>query len=678
GQVRHVLTSGRLEGEVISGVIMDIGQRKQLEQTLKDNEEKYRTIVDNTENLIIRVDKEGRFLFVNPAGQRILGLKLKDCIGKSAFDFVHPDDKQATMDAFQKWLGSEQEAFYFENRQVSVKGAITQMSWIIKALRDEKKNVIGFLSVAHDITRRKKTEEQLRKSYESVEQILEHSPTGTFIISQDKHIRYANRAALKLTGFNNKEELIGQICHKVICPAEVGKCPVLDLGQKVAMSEKILLGQGGKTIPILKSVRLVNINGEDVVIEKFMDITERKQAEEKIVASEKKYRDLFDNANDLIQIVSPDGAMLYTNKIWRQTLGYTEAKADKVSMFDIVQPDSRKECRELFQRVLTGENVGRFETRFVSKDGQIVVLEGDCNCRFENGRPVDIRGIFRDITERQRADEALTASELRYRRLFEAAKDGILILDFQTGRIVDVNPFLVDLLGFSHEKFLGKELWQVGFFKDTVSNKENFKELQRQKYIRYENLPLKTSQGKQINVEFVSNVYTVNGSKVIQCNIRDITERKLTENKLKDSDARFKTFFENAPIGMAVLNLDGSYDRVNESFCATLGYTPDELYKTSFDKLTHPDDVGVSRETIDLLLKNKITSRNFNKRYFHKNGFMVWAEMNTSLLRDQAGKPLYFIIQAKDITAGIEAEQSLKMQSELLDNSTDSIVLHDD
>jgi two-component system cell cycle sensor histidine kinase/response regulator CckA len=125
--------------------------------------------------------------------------------------------------------------------------------------------------------------------------------------------------------------------------------------------------------------------------------------------------------------------------------------------------------------------------------------------------------------------QALRDSEARYRRLFETAQDGILILDAQKGSITDVNPYLMKLLDYSHQEFLGKALWDIGLFKDIEASKEAFKELQAKQYVRYEDLPLKTRAGQTINVEFVSNVYGVNGDQVIQCNIRDITKRKHAE-----------------------------------------------------------------------------------------------------------------------------------------------------
>ncbi len=159
--------------------------------------------------------------------------------------------------------------------------------------------------------------------------------------------------------------------------------------------------------------------------------------------------------------------------------------------------------------------------------------------------------------ERQSADYALKASENRYRRLFETAQDGILILNADTGQIDDVNPFLTDMLGYTREQLLGNKLWEIGTFKDTKASKASFRELQREAYVRYDDLPLETSAGKSINVEFVSNVYQVNGSKVIQCNIRDITKRKRAEEELRGNEVRLRSVMESTADGLLVVDRNG-------------------------------------------------------------------------------------------------------------------------
>lgn len=134
---------------------------------------------------------------------------------------------------------------------------------------------------------------------------------------------------------------------------------------------------------------------------------------------------------------------------------------------------------------------------------------------------------------RQAVDQAMRVSELRYRRLFETARDGILILDADTGRITDVNPFLVELLGFSHSEMIGKTVGELSPFRDMESNKAMLERLQKDGYVRYENLPLETRTGRKIAVEFVSNVYRAGTLSVIQCNVRDITERKGAEEQTR-------------------------------------------------------------------------------------------------------------------------------------------------
>jgi PAS domain S-box-containing protein len=190
-----------------------------------------------------------------------------------------------------------------------------------------------------------------------------------------------------------------------------------------------------------------------------------------------------------------------------------------------------------------------------------------------------------DETDPKHSEERLRASELRYRRLFETAKDGILILDAKTGKITDVNPFLIKLLGYSLDEFIGAQLWEIGPFKDIKECKLAFAELQEKEYIRYESLPLETKDGHSIAVEFVSNVYALNaGTRVIQCNIRDITNRKQTEDALRQSEKRFRLALKNSRIAVFSQDRDLHYTwrynstlRVGEKLERTL----DELLETA-------------------------------------------------------------------------------------------------
>ncbi|MFH2040412.1 MAG: PAS domain S-box protein, partial [Chloroflexota bacterium] len=168
-------------------------------------------------------------------------------------------------------------------------------------------------------------------------------------------------------------------------------------------------------------------------------------------------------------------------------------------------------------------------------------------------------------------------SEIRYRRLFEAAQDGVLILDAVTGMIEDVNPYLIKMLGYTREEFLEKKLWEVGAFKDIKDSQDSFKALQENEYIRYEDLPLKAKDGQLVQVEFVSNVYLVGDEKVIQCNIRDISEHKRIIAALQENEKKYHDLVNQSPDGIFIIESSGNISTVNKTMCRELKFSEEEL-----------------------------------------------------------------------------------------------------
>ena len=171
----------------------------------------------------------------------------------------------------------------------------------------------------------------------------------------------------------------------------------------------------------------------------------------------------------------------------------------------------------------------------------------------------------------------LINSELRYRRLFEATQDGILILNARTGMIEDVNPYLIKMLGYSREEFVKKTLWEVGAFKDIDASKDAFEVLQANEYIRYEDLPLKTKDQRLIQVEFVSNVYLVGDEKVIQCDIRDITEHKRIITALQGNEKKYHDLINQSPDGYFIIELSGNILTANKAMCKELEFSEEEF-----------------------------------------------------------------------------------------------------
>jgi PAS domain S-box-containing protein len=201
---------------------------------------------------------------------------------------------------------------------------------------------------------------------------------------------------------------------------------------------------------------------------------------------------------------------------------------------------------------------------------------------------------------------ALEVSELRYRRLFETAQDGILILNAETGAIIDVNPFLLDLLDYPFESIIGLQLWEIGLFEDIAANRVAFEKLQKEEYIRYENHPLRTQSGKHIQVEFVSNVYFVGSEKVIQCNIRDITERVKAFDDCRDNVATLELAGKTRDHVLAMLSHEFRTPLAAISYATEfleLGYNGTDILTKKGVPPPHADQsaIGLIRRNVGML-----------------------------------------------------------------------------
>jgi len=242
-----------------------------------------------------------------------------------------------------------------------------------------------------------------------------------------------------------------------------------------------------------------------------------------------------------------------------------------------------------------------------------------------------------------RTEQALRASELSYRRLFEAAQDGILILDVATGRIDDVNPFLVTLLGFSHDEMVGKTVGELSPFKDIEDNQAMLERLQKNGYVRYEDLPLETRDGRRVAVEFVSNVYEAGDKNVIQCNIRDITERKLATAQITEQAA----LLDKAQDAILVRDVDGVLLFWNKGAERLYGWTRAEALGQNVTDLYYPD-----RKKFEEVNGLTIRRGEWHGELQHttKDHREIIIEARWTLIRDREGNPKSVLAINTDIT----------------------------
>jgi len=193
----------------------------------------------------------------------------------------------------------------------------------------------------------------------------------------------------------------------------------------------------------------------NVLLSRVQSEQERKRVEDELRKGEERYLDVFDNTNDLIQCLANDGAFLYTNRTWHDAMGYTADELGSMTLMDVLHPDSQDCCQDRFERLKAGETLCEIDFKFVAKTGETVHLRGDCGSIIKDGETISTRGIFRNITDRVKAEHALRVSEARYQALYENAPDINAVLN-AAGTILSINRIGARILGYAVDELLGQ------------------------------------------------------------------------------------------------------------------------------------------------------------------------------------------------------------------------------
>ncbi|UCB43518.1 MAG: PAS domain S-box protein [Dehalococcoidales bacterium] len=406
--------------------------------------------------------------------------------------------------------------------------------------------------------------------------------------------------------------------------------------------------------------------------------------EEKLGKGVEDYFDLLENASDIIQSVSPDGRFLYVNRTWRETFGYTDEELTRLSLFDIIHPDSRAHCMAVFERVISGECIRGIEATLVTKDGKKISVEANVNCRFEDGKPTATRGVFRNVTERKQAEIALRKKEDRYRNLVENLGDIVYSVD-TNGIATYLSPIVESVLGYSPSEIIGRSFADFIHQDDILRSLEHFqKSLSGQATIGEYRLLNKAGEIRWVRS---SNRPIFEGNRVIGATgvLSDITERRQTEERLKKSEEAlrlreqfFHSLMENASDGFIVLNADGIISYASTSYLSVLGYSSAERIGTNMFEKVHPDDTPLISRIFTDVLSEAGRSARVEVRARHKDGSWRFIEATgRNLLRDPAVKGI--TVALRDITARRQADEALRNSEEkyrtLVENSHDSIVI---
>ncbi len=374
-----------------------------------------------------------------------------------------------------------------------------------------------------------------------LEAVLASVPDAIVTLDADHRVVEWNAGAERLFGYA-RDEVIGKKLDDLITNARsaseaMALTSQVMSGEPVPPTETVRYRKDGSPVHVIVAGAPVLVEGHFIgAVAVYADITERKRAEQALRESQERLQDFLDNATDMIQMVDTQGRFLYVNRAWRKTLGYSEAEVAGLTLLDIIHPESMEHCMRLFGDMTAGRcQAVNVEALFVAKDGRPVPVEGSVSCRMEDGKPVSTRGIFRDITERKRAEQALHESEARYRGLFDNIPIG-LYRTAPDGRILDANPALLDMLGYASLA----ELQQVSagdVYLDPADRARQQEILEREGVARAFEQRMRRKDGSVIWV--LDNVRAIRDAegRIVhyEGSLEDITERKRVQEELRQA-----------------------------------------------------------------------------------------------------------------------------------------------
>jgi PAS domain S-box-containing protein len=700
----HIVRGADGKSLYYEGTSQDITERKRAEVALRESEARKGAVMETALDAIVTIDREGKFIEFNSAAEKMFGRSRGSTVGKEIAETIFP---KPLREWFRRGLNNNFEVeggpvlgSRTEIRAVRADGSEFPVEFTITRVALEKAPI--FTVFIRDLTSRKRAELQLATLAHAVESTAEM----ICITDMEDRFTFANPAFLKGYGYS-EAEIIGKTPAILFSPRNPPELLTEILQETRAAGwngEVIDRRKDGTDFPVSLGTSQIRNSEGDVIglIGVARDITERKRAEKQSTAlSTLSYRVssattpkdaaeiIMDTASNLIgwdagfvDLYAPGGdktnLVLLMDTIGGQRVPVDPPNliADPTPLMQLVTSEGAKLVNspaELPRTELVpfGDKGRRSASKMyvpIQSAGQTLGVLSIQSYRPQAYSQDDLKLLQTladrcgDALQRIEMTEALREAEANYRGIFENATEGI----FQStpeGRLLSANPALATMFG--HETAADLIL--------------NGSDIGGQAYVR----PEKRAELKQLLESdgmvkgFEAECYrkdrtkfwiSVNGHVVRDAGGRilyhegttqDVTERKRAETVLKESEEKFRTLFESAPIGMALHDFRGKYLQTNHAYQQMLGYTDRELRELSVRKITHPDDVLEGQRFFEEFREGKREQYQREKRYLHKDGHLVWAQASASALRNNRGELIYIISMVEDITERKQLEQEV-------------------
>jgi len=652
-------------------LVQDITERKRAEEALRASERRYRTLVEDLPALVCRFRRDGTLTFVNDAYCTYFGKPREKLIGRSFFQFIPPAERAHVRRRYES-LTPERPFVTYEHKVVGPDGAVGYQRWADRLMTAEGAEGQEYQSVGFDITERKREEEALRESERFSTSLLESAPHPIIAIEADTSVRYVNPALEKLTGFS-AEEIVGVKAPYPWWTPDTLEKTGRDL-QKVLREgavrlEEVFQNKAGERFWVeITSLSVADKGMPGCYLANWVDVTERKRAEEALRASERRLRSVFQAASSVAFVTTDlqgvDAHILDFSPGAERIFGYSREEVVGQPLAILHVPEDV----ELFPKVI--EAVRRRgkgltdEVQLVRKSGQrFPALLTVLPMRDDAGDMVGLLGVSIDITERKAAE-----ADLRLQSTILARISDVVIATDLERRITFVNEKVCEALRRSREELVGQSVELLGEVPGGGATQREIIERTRIDGAWQGEVVNVTADGQEVILDCRTQLLRNDAGQPIGIVgvSTDVTDRKRAEKALRESEARFRSLFEHAPLGYQSLGADGRIVHVNRAWLDTLGYErQDEVVGRSLGDFLAPDEASHFAAAYARFAEAGAV-HSVEWEMLRKDGTRIVALLNGRAVEDAEGRFQNMHCTVQDITARKRAERNLARRAEIL------------
>ncbi|HET6225523.1 MAG TPA: PAS domain S-box protein [Bacteroidia bacterium] len=672
------------------GLIKDVTTQINYEQRLKEEKRMAQNYLDVANVVLVVINKDQTVALINKIGCQLLGYKEKEIIGKNWFDhFIPKNEREKTRAAFEKAIHGKVAKDHFKESQIlSKNGEKRTISWKSSLIYNDEGVITSILSSGEDITEQIIAETALKDS-EKRFRILSNATFEGIVFTENEQIIEANDQFTKLLGFKDPKTLIGKnLVNDFFIPEH--RNMVKQQMQKLKSNpfEGKLVTKSGLVLTVEAKGQWIPYFGRQIRATVMYDVTDRQQYQKKLEQSRENYKNLIDNSPNGI-LIYYKGALQFANKSAIKLF-----EADSFSQihlkenFSLLLPEYRERAKERVQQASEGASLPFVEIKIKTLKGNVLTLESkpvaikyndqdaiqiimqDANpqkqlikeqLRAQIAEETNFT-LQQEIFERKQAERTLQQAQKYTRLLIDSSLDMICASD-KEGYITEFNSAAEKTFGYERSEILGRHvsvlyanspqriknayeyLYEKGRFAGEVVNIKK----DGQKFIAYLSASvLRNDIGELVGAMGVS---------------RDISEMKRAEQELRNSEERYRAIYDQVFVGIAKISLNGKFIQVNEQMCNMLGYTKEELCTKTFMDITVKEDIPTSVNLMKKLASGQMEKTTFEKRYLHKSGKIINANIATSLVVDALGNPSHIISIFQNITEKVKLEHDRQSQS---------------